>query len=180
MDDLILIDLNIINDERGFFYEAYNFNKLKELGISHTFLQDNCSRSLKAGTVRGLHCQTLPTPQAKLIRCSRGKIIDVAVDVRVGSPNFGKYAFFELSEDSASMLYIPVGFLHGFITLVDNTEVIYKCSDVFDLSCDRSVAFNDPLFNINWPEFESDYIMSPKDCNAKKFHEQDIEFPFLG
>ena len=178
MKDLVLIDLNFINDERGYFYESYNFEKLKQYGIEHEFLQDNCSRSLNAGTIRGLHCQVLPFPQAKLVRCTRGKILDVAVDVRLGSPNFGKYYFFELSESSASMLYIPVGFLHGFVTLVDNTEVVYKCSNVFESSCDRSVAYDDPLFNIEWPKFDSNYIMSPKDKNANKFENTDIVFPF--
>lgn len=176
MTEPLLIEINVLNDDRGFFYESYNSSLLNNLSIKHNFLQDNCSRSFKAGTIRGLHCQVLPHPQAKLVRCTRGKILDVVVDVRKSSPNFAKYKTFELSEYTPASLYVPEGFLHGFITLVDNTEVTYKCSELYNPSCDRSVAYNDPLFNIDWPKFDNEYILSEKDYSAKYFNDQDIIF----
>lgn len=159
-------------DARGFFSESWSRARLAAAGIDLDFVQDNHSLSERAGTLRGLHCQTPPHVQAKLVRCGRGALLDVAVDIRLGSPHYGKWVAVELSAENGRQLLVPGGFLHGFITLTDATEIVYKCSDYYAPDCDRAVAWNDPALGIDWgvPAGRSDdrAILSPKDAAAPR------------
>lgn len=159
--DLIEIKNKLFTDNRGYFTELWNKKTFKKIGINDVFVQDNLSVSYKRGTIRGLHLQKPPYAQAKLIRCTKGKIIDFVVDIRLGSPDYGKWKSFELSQKNSMQLYIPVGFLHGFITMTDNTEINYKCSNYYSKKHEVIISFNDPEININWPLKK--YIMSAKD-----------------
>ena len=134
-------------DARGFFSESWNRRRMTEAGIDIDFVQDNHSLSQKAGTVRGLHFQTQPHAQAKLVRCGRGALLDVAVDIRTGSPSFGQWVATELTAENGRQLLVPEGFAHGFVTLMDDTEIVYKCSDYYSPDCDRAIAHDDPI----WP-----------------------------
>ena len=148
-------------DNRGWFSETFHEQRLADIGITSRFLQDNQSRSLRAGTLRGLHFQRPPTAQAKLITVLRGKILDVAVDVRAGSPTFGNHVSIELSAESGHQVYIPVGFAHGFLTLEDDVLVMYKVSDYYAPAHDGGIRWNDPDIALPWPT--RDIITSDKD-----------------
>jgi dTDP-4-dehydrorhamnose 3,5-epimerase len=155
-------------DSRGFFMETYNRGALAEVGIFDDFVQDNHSLSQVAGTIRGLHFQAPPCGQAKLVRCSAGRIYDVAVDIRRGSPTFGHYAAAELSAHNGWQLYIPVGFAHGFATLEPGTEVQYKVSAGYSPSHDAGIYWNDPALGIPWPVDANLAILSDKDDKLPK------------
>ncbi|WP_213272786.1 dTDP-4-dehydrorhamnose 3,5-epimerase [Hyphomonas sp.] len=150
-------------DARGWFSETYNSEAFRRAGIECDFVQDNQSRSEKAGTIRGLHFQKPPHAQAKLIRCARGRILDVAVDIRAGSPRFGVFTLVELSADTGLQLFIPAGFAHGFCTLEDGCEVAYKVDAFFAPGCDAGIAYNDPDIGIGWPFPEHELLLSDKD-----------------
>ncbi len=173
---MILIP-RLIEDERGSFSETYNARALRAAGISASFVQDNQSFSRNAGTVRGLHFQTPPHAQAKLVRVVAGAVLDVAVDIRIGSPTFGKSALVELSAENRRQFFIPEGFLHGFVTLTPNTEVAYKCTDFYSPACDRSVRFDDPDLGIDWGITRDAAILSDKDRAAPRL--KDIQNPFV-
>ena len=173
---LKLITPNKFGDNRGFFSETYNAAMLAELGIEDCFVQDNHSLSVERGTVRGLHYQTPPHAQAKLVRVSRGSILDVVVDIRRGSPTFGQYVAEELSAANWSQLYVPVGFAHGFCTLAPDTELQYKVSDYYAPASDAGMLWNDPALGIAWPDFAGAQL-SPKDLALPRF--ADIDTPFL-
>ncbi|WP_417620877.1 dTDP-4-dehydrorhamnose 3,5-epimerase [Parasphingorhabdus sp.] len=173
---VLLLTPKRFSDARGFFSEVYNAAALSLHGIDTVFVQDNHSLSAKAGTVRGLHFQSPPHAQDKLVRVSRGRILDVAVDVRKNSPNYGSWTGIELSADNGSQLLVPKGFLHGFLTLEDNCEVVYKCSDYYAPECDGSVRFDDPDIGIDWGVRASDVTISEKDANAQSFQEFDSPF----
>lgn len=143
-----LIIPDVFEDDRGYFYEAYRESVLKEAGISHNFVQDNVSKSYR-NTIRGLHYQ-IKNPQAKLVQCLKGSILDVAVDMRKNSPSFGNFVAFKLSEDSKRMLFIPKGFAHGFSVLSDEAIVAYKCSDYYNAEGERGVRWDDPAIRVNW------------------------------
>jgi len=164
-------------DGRGFFCETWNSLTMASLGLALPFVQDNQSLSRGAGTVRGLHFQTPPHAQAKLVRCGRGRILDVAVDIRRGSPTFGQWVGAELSAADGPQLFIPAGFLHGFVTREDDTEVLYKCTAHYAPDCDRSVRFDDPAFGIDWGIAPGDAILSDKDRAAPTLAE--IGTPFV-
>jgi dTDP-4-dehydrorhamnose 3,5-epimerase len=149
-------------------------------GIDSEFVQDNLSMSREIGTVRGLHCQRPPHAQAKFVRCARGRLFDVAVDVRKGSPDFGRWFAEELSFENGRQLFIPAGFLHGFITLEPNTEIIYKCSDFYAPDSDISVRFDDPDIAIDWPIKTQNAILSSKDAFAVSWAEFDSQFIYEG
>ncbi|GBQ57045.1 dTDP-4-dehydrorhamnose 3,5-epimerase [Komagataeibacter swingsii DSM 16373] len=149
---------------------------MKEIGIPGPFVQDNHSLSRQRGVIRGLHCQLSPHAQGKLMRCTRGSIWDVGVDIRTGSPTFGQWVGATLSEENGSQLWIPTGFLHGFCTLSENAEVQYKCTDFWDRDCERSVRWDDPLLAIDWPVAEKDAILSEKDAAALPFSNVDDWF----
>jgi len=159
---VLLIQPDVFGDARGFFMETYHVAKFRELGIDAEFVQDNHSRSAR-GVLRGLHFQE-PNPQGKIVRCPRGAIYDVAVDVRRGSPSFGKWYGIELSEENKRMLWVPPGFAHGFCALTDLAELVYKCTALYDPAADRSIAWNDPAIGIEWPLREP--TLSPKDAAA--------------
>ncbi|MFT9447303.1 dTDP-4-dehydrorhamnose 3,5-epimerase [Gluconobacter japonicus] len=169
--DVILVTPPRFSDNRGFFSETYNLERMRDAGISQPFIQDNQSRSWQKGVVRGLHCQLAPHEQGKLVRCTKGAIWDVAVDARTGSPTYGKWVAAELSEKNWSQLWIPPGFLHGFVTLAENTEVQYKCTGLYDKASERAVIWNCPHLNITWPIDPDDVILSDKDQIAPHFTE---------
>ena len=159
-----LIEPDVWRDERGFFFESYNRAALAELGLDVEFVQDNVSHSFE-GVLRGLHYQ-LQQPQAKLVRCLRGAVHDVVVDIRQGSPSFGQWFSCELSEENNHQIFIPVGFAHGFYTLSEKAEVHYKCSDYYHPPGERGILWNDPGLAIDWPLSSPEPIISSKDLNA--------------
>lgn len=167
-------------DARGFFSESWNQRVMEEAGIEIAFVQDNHSLSRDVGTVRGLHFQSPPHAQAKLVRCGRGALYDVAVDVRRGSPSYGKWIGVELSADNGRQLLIPEGFLHGFVTREPDTEVIYKCSDFYAPECDGAVRFDDPDLGIDWGIETSAAVLSDKDRAAQSFAAFDTPFVWEG
>ena len=169
IEDVILIKPKVFGDNRGFFMESYKKSEFFKNGIDVEFNQDNHSKSTK-GVLRGLHYQQKPYGQAKIVRCSRGKIYDVAVDIRPESKTFGKYVKVELSEENKQMLYIPVGFAHGFVALSDEVELLYKASGEYEPSADRGIIWNDSEIGINWGiDFEP--ILSEKDRNQPTLKE---------
>jgi dTDP-4-dehydrorhamnose 3,5-epimerase len=147
---VILVEPDVFGDNRGWFFESFSAKKYADGGITGEFVQDNHSFSEQKGTLRGLHYQAEPYAQAKLLRCSKGAILDVAVDIRRGSAHFGKYVAYELSAENFKQLYIPRGFAHGFITLTDNCEVQYKTDNFYDKASDRGIIWNDPEIGIDW------------------------------
>jgi len=163
-------------DDRGFFSESWSRHKMHEAGLDFDFVQDNHSMSMRAATVRGLHFQAPPHAQTKLVRCGRGRLLDVAVDIRKGSTTFGKYVAVELSFENAKQLLIPRGFLHGFVTLEPETEIIYKCDDYYAPECDGAVCFDDPDIGIEWGISPEDAILSDKDRAAPLLKNLDSPF----
>lgn len=161
LDGVLLVEPKVFGDERGFFLETFNTRALKGSGIPEQFVQDNHSRSTR-GVIRGLHYQ-LDSPQGKLVHCARGKIFDVAVDIRVGSPQFGKWFATELNDENLNSLWIPPGFAHGFCVLSDVADVIYKCTALYEGADDRGIAWNDPGIGIDWPVDSP--VVSSKDMN---------------
>lgn len=166
LDGVVIIEPDLFRDERGFFLESYHQQRYHEHGITAVFVQDNHSQS-RRGVLRGLHYQDLSVPMAKLVRCSSGAILDVAVDLRVGSPTFGQCAAVELSAANARQLLVPVGFAHGFLTLSDLAEVQYKCSGYYAPAAEGSVRWDDPELAIVW-SIEAP-IVSAKDRAAPSF-----------
>jgi dTDP-4-dehydrorhamnose 3,5-epimerase len=161
--DVILITPRIFHDDRGLFCETHNQRTLEKHGISAVFVQDNHSISLAKGTIRGLHFQLPPHAQGKLVRVVRGSILDVAVDLRKGSPTFGKHVTAHLSAENWAQLWIPEGFAHGFCTLEDATEVAYKVTDYYAPDSDRGVHWADPTLGIPWPVSVDEARLSAKD-----------------
>ena len=169
IEDIILVKPQVFGDNRGFFMEAYKKSDFYKNGITVEFNQDNHSKSSKH-VLRGLHYQANPYGQAKLVRCSKGRIYDVAVDIRPNSKTFGKYVKVELSEDNKNMLYIPVGFAHGFVVLSDVAELLYKASGEYNPQADRGVLWSDKDINIDW-EIDFEPILSAKDEIQPKLSE---------
>lgn len=167
-------------DDRGFFSESYNQARLASHGINTVFLQDNHSFSSIPGTVRGLHFQSPPHEQAKLVRCGQGSFFDVAVDIRKGSPTYGEWVGVELSFENGRQLYVPVGFLHGFATRTQDVEIIYKCSDYYAPECEGSVRFDDPAIGIDWGAEIGAVVLSEKDAMAHLLAEIDNPFVYQG
>ena len=158
-------------DARGFFSEVYNRTAWESAGFRFEFVQDNHSFSAAVGTLRGLHFQTPPFAQDKLIRVARGRILDVAVDIRRSSPTFGKYVTVELSVENWRQLLVPIGFAHGFVTLEPDTEVLYKTTAVYSPANDRGVAWDDPDIGVAWPLSEAGPTLSDKDRRWPRLHE---------
>ena len=161
--DVKLITPRIIRDERGFFSETWNAQDLKDAGIDAKYVQDNHALSRAKGTVRGLHFQLAPKGQDKLIRCVRGAILDVAVDIRKSSPTYGQHVTAVLSAANWAQLWVPVGFAHGYATLELDTEVIYKVTEYYSPALDRGIAWDDPALAIQWPVAARDAELSAKD-----------------
>jgi len=172
--DVLIIEPDIFEDARGWFVESYNKKKLKEAGINSDFVQDNHSFSKTKGTLRGLHFQNPPHPQAKLTTCTSGAVLDVAVDLRKNSPTYKKWVSVELTEKNKKQLFVPRGFAHGFITLTDNTEFQYKLDNFYDIKSDRNIRFDDPEIGINWGN--GNPILSEKDRNAPFLKDSDANF----
>jgi dTDP-4-dehydrorhamnose 3,5-epimerase len=160
---LILVKPKVHSDARGFFLETYSAPVFKSAGINNVFVQDNHSRSLERNVIRGLHFQKPPFEQSKLVRVIRGSIFDVAVDIRRGSPTYGRWLGFELSERNFDMLFVPRGFAHGFCTLEEGTEVVYKVDNVYSREHDSGIIWNDPAIGVDWPLNGADPILSDKD-----------------
>ncbi len=167
-----IISPEVFGDERGYFMETYQKDLFAPYGIDKEFVQDNQSRSGK-GVLRGLHFQTEHT-QGKLVRVTSGKVYDVAVDVRPGSPTFGKYVGVTLSSDNKKMFWIPEGFAHGFLVLEGPAEFTYKCTDIYDPSSEGGIPWNDPDIGIEWPELDCEYKTSNKDKLYKGFKAQEF------
>lgn len=173
-----VIETDVFGDDRGWFTESYNKDKFQKLGVISEFIQDNHSLSKDIGILRGLHFQTLPKAQAKLVRCTRGEIMDVIVDLRKGSPTYLKHEKVFLSGDNFRQLYIPKGFAHGFLTLTNDVEVQYKVDEFYSKEHDRSIRFSDLDLGIDWGI--SNPILSEKDRNAPFLKDSDVNFIFDG
>lgn len=165
-------------DHRGYFAETYSLPKLVEAGIDMTFVQDNESLSAEAGTIRGLHFQCPPHAQDKLVRCVQGSLLDVAVDIRKGSPTFGQHVSAVLSAENGDQLLVPKGFAHGFATLLPGTMVMYKVTDVYSPQCDAGLLWKDPQLGIDWQTLETDAVLSAKDVQLPTLAELDSPFVY--
>ena len=176
LSSAVIIEPDVFGDSRGWFYESYSQKKLADLGINEVFVQDNRSFTALSGTIRGLHCQTPPMAQAKLLTCLRGEIMDVAVDVRLGSPTYKQWVSVILSGENKKMFFIPEGFLHGFLTLSDDVEVMYKVNRFYSKENDMSIKFNDPAIGVEWGITSP--ILSDKDKNALSLEQAALEFKY--
>ena len=176
LDGVFLIKTRRFGDARGFFAEMYSRPDFVAVGIESVFVQDNQSFSAPRGTVRGLHFQTPPHAQAKLVRVLRGAILDVVVDIRRRSPTFGQHLAVELDHAEGRQLFVPEGFAHGFCTLTPDTEVFYKVTDVYAPLCDRGIAWNDPALGIDWPVDPADASLSDKDRRQPLLSEVELVF----
>ena len=166
--DVLLIEPYVFKDSRGFFFESFRADTFrKETSLDVSFVQDNHSKSSQ-GILRGLHYQLPPHAQGKLTRVIQGEVLDIAVDIRVSSPTFGKYVAEILSSDNKKQLYIPEGFAHGFLTLSETSEFLYKTTELYDLPSERCIIWNDKTLNINWPT-DLDLELSSKDYLGKSF-----------
>lgn len=174
--DVLLIEPKRFGDARGFFSEVWKRSALAAAGFTADFVQDNHSLSREVGVVRGLHFQRPPTPQGKLVRVVRGRILDVAVDIREGSPTYGRHVAAELSAENWCQLWVPRGFAHGFMTLEPDTEVLYKVDGEYDPATDAGIAWDDPALAIEWPIPAGGVILSDKDRTAPRL--ADIAPPF--
>ncbi|KER09255.1 MAG: dTDP-4-dehydrorhamnose 3,5-epimerase [[Candidatus Thermochlorobacteriaceae] bacterium GBChlB] len=174
---LLLLDPKVFSDERGFFYESYNIHVFQKLGIEAAFVQDNVSRSVK-GVLRGLHYQIEPAAQGKLVRVAYGEVLDVCVDIRIGSPTFGKWHSEVLSAQNKKMLWIPAGFAHGFLTLSDEAEFTYKVTHVYSPQHDRCLVYNDADVGIVWHDIGVPFLLSEKDKNGKRLRELETNFTY--
>ena len=175
IDGLLIIEPTVFKDDRGYFFESYNEQRFKELGVLDDFVQDNQSCSQK-GVVRGLHFQKPPYAQAKLVRVLRGAVLDFAVDIRKGSPTYGKYESVLLTADNFRQFYLPAGFAHGFAALEDNTVFAYKCSNFYNRASGGCILFNDKDLNIDWRV--ENPITSEKDLLGERFATFDSPFVF--
>ena len=176
LDGVLILTPERKGDDRGFFAETWNAERFRKAGVHEVFVQDNHSRSMAKGTVRGLHYQAPPRAQAKLVRVLKGAIIDVVVDARRNSPSFGRHVRVLLSADNFKQLFVPAGFLHGFATIEPDTEIAYKVSDYYSAEHDGSVRFDDPGLGIDWGVDPRDAILSQKDRDAPLF--SDFHSPF--
>ena len=166
-------------DARGFFSESWNAKRMAEHGLHFDFVQDNHSLSAQVGTVRGLHFQSPPHAQDKLVRCGRGRLFDVAVDIRKGSPTYGQWVGEELSFENGRQLLVPAGFLHGFVTREPDTEICYKCTDYYAPECDGAVRWDDPDIGIDW-RLTGEAVLSDKDAAAPLLADFDSPFTYAG
>jgi dTDP-4-dehydrorhamnose 3,5-epimerase len=177
---VVVINTPRFEDDRGWFTESWNRNSFNARGISNNFIQDNHSYSRAAGTIRGLHFQKPPFEQAKLVRCLRGRIFDVAADLRQSSPTFGKWVGIELTAETGNQLFVPIGFAHGFMTLEPDCEVAYKVDSYYAPDEDAGIAWNDPDIDIGWPLYNSEPILSDKDYALPMLREAELNFSYDG
>jgi len=178
LPEVFVLAPRVFGDSRGWFMESWSRRELEKAGLYYAFVQDNHSYSAQKGTLRGLHLQRNPFAQAKLVRCARGAILDVAVDIRRGSPNYRKWVAVELSAENRRQLLVPRGFAHGFLTLTDDVEILYKADQSYAPEADRSIAWNDPAIGIKWGV--SSPILSQKDAAAPLLEDSDANFVYGG
>lgn len=178
LPEVYIIEPKVFGDNRGWFTESWSKRKMESAGFFYDFVQDNHSFSAEKGTLRGIHFQKGEYAQAKLVRCVRGAVLDVAIDLRKGSPNYKKWVAVELSEENKRELLIPRGFGHGFVTLTDNVEFLYKADNFYNYENDRSILWNDPEINVNWGI--DNPIVSEKDLKAPLLKDSDIDFIYEG
>lgn len=176
LQDAFIVAPKVFGDNRGWFCESYNKKAFEEIGIKDVFIQDNKSFSANKGTLRGLHCQKEPDAQVKLVSCVQGAVNDVIVDIRRGSPTYLKHTVVELSAQNNRMLYVPAGFLHGFVSLTENVILSYKVDKYYSPENDRSIRFDDPAFGIDWGE--GDHTLSEKDRCAPLLADSDVSFEY--
>ena len=177
ISDLIIIEPTVFGDNRGYFFESYNQKKFEEIVSKTSFIQDNESKSTK-GVLRGLHFQKPPFAQAKLVRCIEGRVVDVAVDIRKGSPTFGMHVSVELSSENKRQLFVPRGFAHGFAVLSETAIFAYKVDNIYAPEYDSGIKYNDKDLNINWSLAENEIQLSLKDNNLSFFKDLDSPFKF--
>lgn len=179
---LVIIEPDVHGDHRGYFMETYNQAKFQALGIDNVFVQDNMSFSQAKGTLRGIHFQNEPMAQAKLVSCTRGSVIDVAVDLRKGSPTYRQWVAVELSQENKKFLFIPRGFGHGFLTITDNVEFRYKVDNLYSGEHDRGIRYDDPEINVDWGSLLNgiEPILSAKDKEGPTLAESDCNFIYQG
>ena len=174
LKDAYILEPRVFGDHRGWFMESWSEKTMKDVGFDYNFVQDNHSFSAQKGTLRGLHFQKGDAAQAKLVRCVRGAIMDVIVDMRESSPTYKKWVKVELTEDNKRQLLIPRGFLHGFVTLTENVEFLYKVDNLYNAEADRSIIWNDPDIGVDWGI--ENPILSEKDLKAPRLVDSDIDF----
>jgi len=177
LEGVLIVEPAVFGDHRGWFMETFSEAKFQEQGLQLDFVQDNQSFSATKGTLRGLHYQINPKAQSKLVRCTKGVIFDVAVDIRHGSPSYGKWFGIELTADNKKQLLIPKGFAHGFMTLTDDVEVQYKCDELYAPECDGGILWNDPEIGIEWP-MHIQPVLSAKDEKAPLLKESKHNFVY--
>jgi len=176
LDGLVAIEPTVHGDDRGFLIESFQVDRWRDLGVDETFVQENHSRSTQRGTLRGMHFQTAPG-QGKLVRCPRGAIFDVAVDLRRGSPTYGRWEGHVLDDDRHRQLWVPVGFAHGFCVLSEEADVVYKCSSYYDPATEAGIAYDDPDVGITWPDLE--LLVSERDRSAPRLADVAESLTFL-
>ena len=176
LEGVFIIEPKVFGDYRGYFMETYSTKVFQELDIDTVFVQDNQSYTKEKGTLRGIHFQNNPMAQAKLVRVVSGAVLDVAVDLRKGSPTYKKWISVELSAENKRMLYIPRGFGHGFVTLTDDVEFVYKVDNLYSKECDRGIRFNDPEIDVEWGI--DNLILSEKDKTSPYLKDSDCNFEF--
>ncbi|MDR0314812.1 MAG: dTDP-4-dehydrorhamnose 3,5-epimerase [Oscillospiraceae bacterium] len=174
LDGVLLVKPDIFDDNRGWFFEMYSYKKYSDLGIKARFIQDNRSKTVRKGTIRGLHFQKKDMAQSKLITCTKGTIKDVVVDIRKNSKSYKRWIAVTLSEDNKYQLFIPKGFAHGFLTLTDDVEILYKVDEYYSAEHDRSICFSDPGIGVRWDT--EDPVLSDKDKNAPLLQDSDADF----
>ncbi|MCY1713488.1 dTDP-4-dehydrorhamnose 3,5-epimerase [Caproiciproducens galactitolivorans] len=174
--DVYILEPQVFGDKRGWFMETWSTKNMEKAGLYYNFVQDNQSYSATKGTLRGLHFQKGDAAQAKLVRCGRGSVLDVAVDLRKGSPTYKKWAAVELSAENKRQLLIPRGFAHGFLTLTDDVEFLYKEDNLYIPATDRNIIWNDPEIGVNWGI--QNPIVSDKDAKAPRLCESDVDFVY--
>lgn len=179
LQDVKIIEPAVFGDKRGFFMETYSDRDFKEAGIDFDFIQDNQSLSAEAGVLRGLHFQRGKAAQTKLIRVVTGAVLDVIVDVRAGSPTYGEWEGYIISESNHRQLLVPRGFAHGFVTLTDNVNFLYKCDNYYNAEADGGITFMDKDLNINWPIDYDKAMTSDKDAKQQTFKEFEQNNPFV-
>ncbi len=174
--DVYILEPRVFGDNRGWFMESWSEKKMEDAGLHYKWVQDNHSFSATKGTLRGLHFQKGDAAQAKLVRCAKGAVLDVAVDMREGSPTYKKWVAVELSAENHRQLLIPRGFLHGFVTLTDDVEFLYKADNLYSAENDRNILWNDPEIGVEWGI--ENPIVSDKDAKAPTLAESDIDFKY--
>ena len=177
IEGVVIIEPRIFHDERGYFYESFSQREFEEKVCKTVFVQDNQSKS-SYGVLRGLHFQKAPYSQSKLVRCIKGKVLDVAVDIRKGSPTFGKYVAVELSEDNHRQFFVPRGFAHGFAVLSDEAVFQYKCDNYYNKESEGSIAWNDESLSIDWKIDMDKVVLSEKDKDSKPLAQADYLFDY--